>query len=136
MDDSEKPASPFNFLSDIGVKVGLGISGSLLVAGTIVNPNSQQKNEAAQKIFKKPYDQLDAQDRAMAEFGAGYTRWDNFMNNALYPVTRNLPGSTNPIIDPTMDNSKWLVSEDSKLLKQKPAAADASKPGVASLSQR
>lgn len=72
-------------------------------AGLIIIPSKKQKDEAAMDLFDKHYEQLHPQERKVAEFKAAHSRWRGFFEKSVYPITRKLPGSKNPIMNPYKD---------------------------------
>lgn len=88
---------------DIGLKITIGAAAALGTAAAIVNPTQKQKETAAFNLFDKPWNELSPQESRVAEFKAGHQRWVNFFENTVYPVTRSIPGSKNPILNPYKD---------------------------------
>jgi len=88
---------------DIGLKIAIGVGAAVTTASAIVVPNHRQKDVAAMDMFDKKFNDLDPQDKKAAEFAAGHRRWKNFFEKSVYPITRKLPGSSNPIINPYRD---------------------------------
>lgn len=91
---------------DIGLKFGLGIAGALAAAGAIINPNSTQKDEMAKNLFGKEFKQCSNMEQRTAEFGAGRQRWEDFMKTKVYAITRKLPGSSTPLLDPYLGSTE------------------------------
>lgn len=91
------PKSP---LDDIGVKLVAGAAVAFVTASAIIVPTGRQKDAAALEMFDKKFSELAPQDRRAAEFRAGHRRWTGFFEGSIYPITRKLPGSKNPAINP------------------------------------
>ncbi|GLC37824.1 hypothetical protein PLESTB_001480400 [Pleodorina starrii] len=94
------PSKILGALNDIGVKVTLGIAGTVAAGAAIVVPNGKQVESASLEMFGREPSQLLPNERRAAEFCAGYRRWKGFVNNNIYSWTRTLPGHDNPIVNP------------------------------------
>lgn len=57
----------------------------------------------AQRLYSRPQKELRPQEARVSEFAAGHKRWKDFWQQNVYPVTRKLPGSKNPIVNPYRD---------------------------------
>ncbi|GLI58710.1 hypothetical protein VaNZ11_000461 [Volvox africanus] len=95
--DSSKILGAFN---DIGVRVTLGIAGTVAAGAAIVMPNGKQVEAASLEMYGRGPSQLLPNERRAAEFCAGYRRWKGFVNNNIYSWTRTLPGHDSPIVNP------------------------------------
>lgn len=87
-------------LDDIGAKMVAGAAVAFVTAAAIIVPTGRQKDAAALELFDKRFSELPPQDRRVAEFRAGHKRWAGFFENSIYPITRKLPGSKNPVVNP------------------------------------
>lgn len=96
---------------DIGLKIGVGLAVSLTTASAIILPNGKQRDAAALEMYGSGFKELDPQQQKAAEFKAGHARWKSFVEKGIYPITRALPGSNNPIVNP-FRNAPQNVQQD------------------------
>mmetsp|Transcript_14647 Transcript_14647/g.25531 ORF Transcript_14647/g.25531 Transcript_14647/m.25531 type:complete len:114 (-) Transcript_14647:627-968(-) len=85
---------------DISLKIGIGLAGATAAAAAITLPNKREKERAALDLFDRPWTRLTPQETKVAEFSAGYKRWNDFFQQKVYPITRKLPGSQTPLLNP------------------------------------
>lgn len=97
---------------DIGMKMTIGVATATAGAAMICVPNRRQKEQAALDLFDKPLNQLSKQDQKVAEFKAGYKRWTDFFQGTVYPITRSLPGSKTPLLNPYRDQEGFAAQDD------------------------
>jgi len=57
----------------------------------------------ALQLYDKPVGRLRPQEQRVSEFAAGHKRWRDFWQTKVYPITRKLPGSKSPILNPYRD---------------------------------
>jgi hypothetical protein len=86
---------PIQAVAAVGIAAG--------AAGLIVIPNKKQKEAAAMDLFDRRFEELHPQHQRVAEFKAAHSRWTGFFERSVYPITRKLPGSKNPILNPYRD---------------------------------
>ena len=82
------------------LQVGIGLAVSLGTASAIILPNNKQKDAASMEMYGSEFKELNPQQAKAAEFKAGHARWKNFVEKGIYPITRAIPGSNNPIVNP------------------------------------
>ncbi len=88
---------------DIGVKFAIAAGVALGTSALIVVPSKKQKEAAALDLFDKSFEECTPQETKVAEFKAGHKRWTGFFESSVYPLTRKLPGASNPIVNPYKD---------------------------------
>jgi hypothetical protein len=86
--------------ADIGVRLSLAAAGVAGAGMLICVPNGRQRDAAAEGLFHRPFSELRPTEKKTAEFLAAHRRWNGFFENTIYPLTRKLPGSGKPIINP------------------------------------
>jgi hypothetical protein len=82
------------------LQVGIGLAVGLGTASAIILPDNKQKDAASMEMYGTSFKELNPQQAKAAEFRAGHARWKNFVEKGIYPITRALPGSNNPIVNP------------------------------------
>ncbi|KAJ9523391.1 hypothetical protein QJQ45_005306 [Haematococcus lacustris] len=97
---------------DIAVKITAGLATAGTAAGFIALPTDRETEERALSMFNKPLTQLSLQEKQVAEFAAGRTKWNNFFQTKVYPYTRKLPGAQNPILNPYRDSAPFQAAQD------------------------
>lgn len=88
---------------DISVKAGIGLLTFTTGCAAIVLPNKREREAMALQLYDAPVAELKPQQRRVAEFAAGHKRWADFFQTRVYPLTRKLPGSKSPILNPYRD---------------------------------
>jgi hypothetical protein len=88
---------------DISVKIGTVAAATTLGAAIIISPSRRQEEEAALDMFDRPWGRLSPQEQRVAAFAAGRRRWVDFVEGSWYPLTRQLPGALNPVLNPYRD---------------------------------
>lgn len=86
--------------ADIGVRLSLAAAGVAGAGMLICVPNGRQKDVAADRLFQRPFSELRPTEKRTAEFLAAHRRWTGFFENSVFPLTRKLPGSGKPLLNP------------------------------------
>jgi hypothetical protein len=86
--------------ADIGVRLSLAAATVAGAGMLIVVPNGKQKDAAAEGMYQRPFKDLRPYEQRAAEYLAAHRRWTGFFENTVYPLTRKLPGSDKPVLNP------------------------------------
>uniref|UniRef100_A0A6S8L9Z5 Uncharacterized protein n=1 Tax=Dunaliella tertiolecta TaxID=3047 RepID=A0A6S8L9Z5_DUNTE len=97
---------------DIGVKCTIGVVVPTAAAAAIAVPNRREKDAMALHLYDKPQNKLRPQEQRVSEYAAAHKRWKDFWQLRVYPITRKLPGSKSPILNPYRDMEPLAGQEE------------------------